>query len=260
MHYKLWNAEIYKIQLALQRQTLKLFWLRESPYLFEISRQKCTKIILTIYLQNGDRQAISSKWRYLVKIYLQNGDRQAMPPKWRYIDKIYLQKGDRQDISPKWRYIVKIYRQNEDISSRYISKMKIVKLYLQKVGNCRQSKIWGLNPKKRKLTFSWDLKKLRKFTESKKIESFEKAQAGFGGFEHELLKKLHYELWNAEILKIQLALQRQIRKILCLRDSPYFFEISRQKCTNYSWLIVIINISGGSSFRKNKEIHAIKKF
>ena len=31
-------------------------------------------------------------------------------------------------------------------------------------------------------------------------------QAGFGGFEHELLKKLHYELWNAEILKIQPAL------------------------------------------------------
>ena len=38
----------------------------------------------------------------------------------------------------------------------------------------------------------------------KKILTFlKKAQAGFGGFEHELLKKLHYELWNAEIRKIR---------------------------------------------------------
>ena len=55
-------------------------------------------------------------------------------------------------------------------------------------------------------------------------------QAGFGGFEHELLKKLHYELWNAEIHKIQLLLSRK-PSIFWLREIPYFFEISRQKCT-----------------------------
>ena len=54
-------------------------------------------------------------------------------------------------------------------------------------------------------------------------------QAGFGGFEHELLKKLHYELWNAEIHKIQLALQRQTLKLFWLCESPYFSKARGKK-------------------------------
>ena len=112
-------------------------------------------------------------------------------------------------------------------------------------------------------------------------------QVGFGGFEHELLKKLHYELWNAEIHKIQLALQRQTLKFFSLRASRYFFEISSRQTSynffetlkffsflprdfekirrftqlkkNWGFEKVIAGLVARDS-KKSKEMHVMKKF
>ena len=53
-------------------------------------------------------------------------------------------------------------------------------------------------------------------------------QAGFGGFEYELLKKLHYEFWNAEIHKIRSRFIDKPWNFLIAWISLFFWNLEAQ--------------------------------
>ena len=96
-----------------------------------------------------------------------------------------------------------------------------------------------------------DFKKITRCTQSKILGYLKKMQAGFGGFEHELLKKLHYELWNAEIHKIWGSIQKtQADIFLISRDAS--LVLKRLSEFRFSWVFEARKSVRGVTFAKGR--------